>query len=172
MKQYFNSTMYLLYHMYYYGKNNEHEEIKTLGIYSTEQQAMEAVERYYRLEGFRRFPKECFCIDKYRVNVDTNWSEGFVSTDDLDRDFETLTVCFNEWLCNNQNPHESWKNKEYYNALCDVNTVIYKMNDITELAEYIQSVWMKRFPDRSKSFDEYIEIANRIILIGFYKLYD
>ena len=45
MKQYFNSTMYLLYHMYDYGKNNEHEEIKTLGIYSTEQQAMEAVER-------------------------------------------------------------------------------------------------------------------------------
>ena len=53
-----------------------------------------------------------------------------------------------------------------------MNTVIYKMNDITELAEYIQSVWMKRFPDRSKSFDEYIEIANKIILIGFYKLYD
>lgn len=164
--------MYLLYHMYYYGKNNEHEEIKTLGIYSSEQEATKAIERYYKLAGFKKFPKECFCINKYSVDIDTNWKEGFVDTDDLEQDFETLTACFNEWLCINKKPRESWENTEYYNALCAVNEVIYKIKDETELAKYIQNVWMKIFNDRSKSFEEYVQIANKIILIGFYKFYD
>ncbi len=158
--------------MYYYGKNNEHEEIKTLGIYSSKQEANKAIERYYKLAGFKLFPKECFCINEYRVNIDTNWNEGFIDVDDLEQDFETLTTCFNEWLCINKNPRESWKNKEYYQALCDVNEVIYKIMDVTELAKYIQNVWIKRFNDRFKSFDEYVQIANKIISIGFYKFYD
>ena len=44
--------------MYYYGKNNEHEEIKTLGIYSSKQEANKAIERYYKLAGFKLFPKD------------------------------------------------------------------------------------------------------------------
>lgn len=166
------NKMYLLYHMYYYGENNEHEEIKTLGIYSSEQEAVKAVERYYKLAGFKIFPRECFCIDEYGVNEDRNWRDGFVNTDDLGRDFETLTECFNEWLCIDKKPRESWENKAYYNVLCEVNEVMYKIRDVTELTEYIQQVWVRRFGDRDKSIADYRNIADRIISKGFYDLYD
>ena len=112
--------MYLLYHQYEYGENNENEEIKTLGIYSSEQEAFKAIERYCKLEGFKKYPKECFVVDEYNVNVDTGWKEGFVNSNDLEQNFEALTTCFNEWLCNNKSAHESWENDVYYNALCDV----------------------------------------------------
>lgn len=92
----------------------------------------------------------------------------------MERDFEVLTTCFNEWLCNSKNPHESWADKQFYNALCDVNEVIYKTKDIVEskLANYIQQVWIRRFNDKSKSFDEYMKIAGTIIEKGFFDLYD
>lgn len=167
-----NNKMYLLYHQYEYGENNENEEIKTLGIYSSEQEAVKAIERYCKLEGFKKFPKECFVVDEYNVNVDTGWKEGFVNSNDLEQNFETLTTCFNEWLCNNKSAHESWENDVYYNALCDVEKVIYRIKDIRELAEHIQQVWISRFNEKSKSFDDYIQIASNIILRGFYKLDD
>lgn len=87
--------MYLLYHLYEYGENNENEENKILGIYSSEQEAFEAIERYYKLDGLKKHPKECFGVDEYKVDVDAGWKEGFVSSDDLEQDFETLTnICF------------------------------------------------------------------------------
>ena len=170
MNKYLNNKMYLLYHQYEYGENNENEEIKTLGIYSSEQEAFKAIERYCKLEGFKKYPKECFVVDEYNVNVDTGWKEGFVNSNDLEQNFEALTTCFNEWLCNNKSAHESWENDVYYNALCDVEKVIYRIKDIRELAEYIQQVWISRFNDQSKSFDDYIQIASNIILRGFYQL--
>lgn len=171
-KEYSMEKMYLLYHMYDYGEHSEYEEIKTLGIYSSEQEASEAIERYYRLEGFKKFPKECFYIDEYKVDIDANWREGFVNSADLEQDFETLTMCFNEWLGNNKDPHGSWEDQGYYNALCDINEVIYKIKDIKELAEYIQEVWVRRFDDSSKNFDEYLQIAGDVIAKGFYDKYD
>lgn len=172
MNKNLDNKMYLLYHEYEYGENNEHEDIKILGIYSSEQEASQAIERYYKLAGFKEYPKECFIIDDYNVNVDTYWKEGFINSADLDRDFEILTVCFNKWLGINKNPRESWEDDEYYNSLCDVYKVVYKIKDIRELAEHIQQVWIRRFSDKSKSFDDYIEIASSVISKGFYDLYD
>ena len=172
MNKDFNCKIYLLYHQYEYGEHCEYEELKILGIYSSEQKAQEAIERYYKLAGFKKYSKECFVVDEYIVNEDRCWKEGFVSSADLEQDFEILTNCFNEWLCNNKSPCESWENKAYYNALCEVNEVIYEMKDITKLAEHIQQVWIRRFDDKSKSFDDYMEIAGKIIAKGFYDLYD
>lgn len=157
--------MYLLYHVYEFGEDNENEECKILGIYSSESKAYEAIERYYKLEGFNKYPKTCFLIDKYNVDVDTGWKEGFVNSYELDQDFEKLTNIFNEWLGNNQNIKESWENAQYYNALCDVSKVMYSIKNVKELAESIQQIWIKRFDDRAKNFNEYITIAANIIQI-------
>ena len=157
--------------MYEYGEENEHEANKLLGIYSSEQEASKAMERYYKLAVFKEYPKEFFIIDDYVVNKDKYWKEGFVNTADLDRDFETLTDCFNEWLGINKSAGESWEDDQYYNALCDLNKVMYEIKDIKELAEYIQKVWIRRFEDKTKSFDDYMEIAGVIISKGFYDLY-
>ena len=166
-----DNKMYLLYHMYEYGED-EYEEIKFLGIYSSEQEASNAMERYYKLPGFKEYPKEFFIIDDHVVNEDTYWKEGFVNTANLDEDFEILTECFNKWLGINKNPRESWDNNRYYNLLCKVNEVMYKIKDIRELAEHIQKVWSIWIDDNTKSFDDYIEIASTIISKKFYNKYN
>ena len=79
-----DNKMYLLYHKYEYGEDNEHEEIKILGVYNSEQEVSKVIERYYKLVGFREYPKECFLVDEYIVDVDTNWKEGFVNSVGLD----------------------------------------------------------------------------------------
>lgn len=102
------------------------------------------------------------------MDVDTNWKEGFVNSIGLDRNFEILTICFNEWSANNKSLYESWNNKEYYNALCNVYKVVYKIKDVKELAEYIQKVWVSQFNYKNRNFNDYIEIANNIIAKEFY----
>ena len=166
-----DKKIYLLYHMYEYGED-EDEEIKFLGIYSSEQEASKAMERYYKLAGFREYPKEFFIIDDYVVNEDTHWKEGFVNTADLDQDFEILTDHFNKWLGIDKSPRESWEDNEYYNALCNINEVMYKVRDIRELAEHIQKAWSIWLGDNSKSFDDYIEIAGNVISERFYDKYN
>ena len=52
-------------------------ETKLLGIYSSQEKAETAIERYRRLEGFRDYPDD-FYIDRYEVDED-NWSEGFIA---------------------------------------------------------------------------------------------
>ena len=168
MNNHFDKKMYLLYHEYKYGEDNEYKEIKLLGIYSSEQEASKAIERYYKLAGFKKYSKECFIVDEYIVGVDTNWKEGFVNSVCLDWNFEILTSCFNEWLGNNKSLGESWKDEAYYKALCSVYKVVYKIRDISELAEYIQQVWVKCFNEKRKNFDDYIQIAKNIIAKEFY----
>ena len=168
MNNHSDKKMYLLYHEYKYGEDNECREIKLLGIYSSEQEASKAIERYYKMAGFKKYSKECFIVDEYIVGVDTNWKEGFVNSVCLDWNFEILTSCFNEWLGNNKSHDELWKDEGYYSVLCNVYKVVYKIKDVKELAEYIQQVWVKRLNDRSKGFDDYIEIAEIIISKEFY----
>lgn len=126
--------MYLLYHSYEYGNNNQYEEIKFLGIYSSEMKAEEAIERYYKLDGFRKYPKECFEIENFKIDTDSAWKDGFVSSDEIEQDFEVLTSCFNEQLHINNIPQDSWNDEKYYNALCDVNTKVYNTDNVAELS--------------------------------------
>ena len=163
-----DDKMYLLYHQFEYGEHNENEDLMILGIYSSEQEASKAIERYYKLAGFKKYSKECFIVDEYIVDVDTNWKNGFANPVCLDWNFEILTSCFNEWLGNNKSLDESWKDEAYYKALCRVYKVVYKIRDIRELAEYIQQVWVKCFNEKSKNFDDYIQIAKNIIAKEFY----
>lgn len=73
--------LYILRHIYNFegedGSQYQFED-KFLGIYSSKEKAGEAVNRYIEMEGFRQYPRECFKLEKWEVNQDTAWREGFV----------------------------------------------------------------------------------------------
>lgn len=75
-----NNKVYLLCHSYEC-KNDEQEseEVKILGIYTSKEAAKLAVERYYKLDGFKNHPKECFAIDGFTLDKDESWVEGFIN---------------------------------------------------------------------------------------------
>ena len=68
--------VYILHHVRVIDKENDISDIKLLGIYSSEENANRAIERYKKLEGFASYP-ECFSVDAYELNVDTNFTDGF-----------------------------------------------------------------------------------------------
>lgn len=152
-------NVYLLVHTYEYAEN---EEIKILGIYSSKNKAKDAIERYFALDGFKNFSKDCFEIQKYSLNTDSQWNEGFVSSEIIENDFKKLTICINKWLGVNKTPEESWKEEEFYNAVCDINSKVHNTSNEIELAKFIQQIWYSRFNENKKVFDEYVTLANKI----------
>lgn len=158
--------MYVLQHSYEYGEMMEYEETKLLGIYSSELGAKQAIEKYKILPGFCRYPMDCFSISKFIVNQD-HWTEGFVSSNEITHDFETLTLCFNEWLGRNELPSEAWKDDNYYNTLCDVSQKVYEVKNATELAKYINKVWSIRYADATKSISNCLKIAEMLGILVF-----
>ena len=69
--------VYLLQHSYQYGKNDEHDETKIIGAYSSKHLAEETIDRYVSIPGFKDYSAECFYIDMYKLD-NGNWTEGFV----------------------------------------------------------------------------------------------
>jgi hypothetical protein len=67
-------TVYLLWHSH---DLNGEVDAKLLGVYSSEQRALEARERAKALPGLRENPSG-FHIDEYEVDKD-HWTEGFVT---------------------------------------------------------------------------------------------
>ncbi len=65
--------VYLLQHSY--ELDNGCEETKLLGVFSSKQNAEEAIKEYKQLPGFRD-KQENFFIDKYEVDK-KHWVEGF-----------------------------------------------------------------------------------------------
>lgn len=72
--------VYLLQHAYSYGKSLEHEEVKTIGIYSSKETAQAVIEKYRFLSGFNAYDVSCFHIDRYILD-DSDWKEGFIMSD-------------------------------------------------------------------------------------------
>ncbi|CAM4108073.1 DUF7336 domain-containing protein [Saccharibacillus endophyticus] len=64
--------VFLLQHSYEY---EGAEETKIIGIYRTETEAREVIERYRKLEGFERYPDD-FYVDKYPLGR-SMWASGF-----------------------------------------------------------------------------------------------
>ncbi len=67
-------TVYLLWHAH---DLEEEVDVKLLGVYSTEQRALEASDRAKALPGFRE-SLSGFHIDRYEVDKDY-WASGFVT---------------------------------------------------------------------------------------------
>ncbi len=53
-----------------------HEEIKLIGVFSSEAKAQETIERLKDKEGFRDYPLSCFEIAKTKIDQ-TSWADGF-----------------------------------------------------------------------------------------------
>ena len=58
--------------------NPDETEVKTIGIYSTEEKARDAITRTSKLVGFRDHP-DGFTADKYLID-ESRWDEGFLTT--------------------------------------------------------------------------------------------
>ncbi len=137
----------------------ETEEYNLIGLYLSEEEAQNAKRR---IVSEMNIDTDLLFVSAADIG-ELQWEEGFVSSDDLYQDSITLTACFNEWLGIDKSPEESWEDNKYYNALCDVEEVAYQIKDTRELAEYIQQVWIRRFEDTSKKFEDYMQIASKII---------
>ena len=69
-------------HMRVFVVQHQHEldgcdEVKFIGVYSSEEVGWAAVERAKSLPGFRYYP-DGFSVDPYEVDMD-HWTEGFVT---------------------------------------------------------------------------------------------
>jgi hypothetical protein len=58
------------------------DDTKILGVYSTEQLAQDRIERARRLPGFADEP-DCFMISRYVVDQD-QWEDGFITVPEPD----------------------------------------------------------------------------------------
>ncbi|MCD8180663.1 MAG: hypothetical protein LUF26_04200 [Firmicutes bacterium] len=61
-----------------YESEDGHDEVKFIGVYSSEKNAKNAVDRLKNKQGFSLFPEDCFYIEKYLVDED-HWTEGFIT---------------------------------------------------------------------------------------------
>lgn len=64
--------VYLLWHT-----NSLNDDIKLIGVYSSEKIAMEKITVYKKIPGFCD-DKEGFEVSKYQIDRD-HWTEGFIS---------------------------------------------------------------------------------------------
>ena len=64
--------VYLLEHIY---ELEGHDEVRTLGIYSSKEKAEEVILDYKKLPGFKDF-LDGFCITEYEIDK-KYWIEGF-----------------------------------------------------------------------------------------------
>jgi hypothetical protein len=65
-----HKRLFLVFH------ETEHEDVKFIGVYSTEALARAAVERSKILPGFRGCP-DGFTVDPYLLNKD-HWTSGYI----------------------------------------------------------------------------------------------
>ena len=69
--------VYLLQHSY---EVMDDEDVKVIGVYSSEMAARAAIERLKEQPGFRDHP-DGFHVDRYPLDKD-HWTEGFVDVSD------------------------------------------------------------------------------------------
>lgn len=69
--------VYVLHHVHEF--EDGHEDIKLLGIFSSEVKAKEIIEKYKKMPGFQNHP-DGFSADKYIIDK-AEWTEGFVTFD-------------------------------------------------------------------------------------------
>jgi hypothetical protein len=88
--------VFILQHRCEYGEKNQHEEIKLLGVYATEENAKKAIDRYYQLECFKSHPLHCFFIRPYTIDQDSHWVEDITTIGDSEDSKTETHVCREE----------------------------------------------------------------------------
>ena len=69
--------VFLVHHVRVVSVEDDTEDIKLIGVYTSEKLAEDAVERKKKFEGFRDYP-DGFDISETPLNIDL-WSEGFIT---------------------------------------------------------------------------------------------
>ena len=71
------SDVFLLWHTHDLTDDcGTHEEVKLIGVFSSEKKASEALEQLKVMEGFRDFPVSCFETAGMKVDQ-SSWADGF-----------------------------------------------------------------------------------------------
>lgn len=70
------STVFLLQHVHEF--DDGHEDVKLIGVFSTEALARAAQQRVSDQPGFRDLP-DGFAISEHHVDGDGGWPEGYVT---------------------------------------------------------------------------------------------
>lgn len=73
-----NKLLYVLWHEHENDTDNDTSTVRLLGVYSSEDYAEKAKDKYQKQRGFSSFPEE-FCIDKYMIDSDAGWLTGYYS---------------------------------------------------------------------------------------------
>ena len=70
--------VFILYHTY--GSDDEEDENwKELGVYSSSDEANKAIQRFTKQPGFKDYP-DGFVVDKHKLNANSpGWAEGFIT---------------------------------------------------------------------------------------------
>lgn len=64
----------------FHAAEEEGDDVKLLGVYSSRENAVARIERAKRLDGFRDEP-ECFFVGEFGLDED-EWTEGFITVFD------------------------------------------------------------------------------------------
>ena len=84
-------TVFLLEHTYEEGYEDiESWETKTLGIFSSREEADQAIQFYKMQPGFKDHPDDCFNVDEYELNK-KEWTAGFVTVEGIQERKEPKT---------------------------------------------------------------------------------
>ena len=71
------TEVYILHHVHEF--EDGHEDVKILGIFSSESKAIELIEKYKKMPGFKDYP-EGFSADRYIIDK-AGWIKGFTTLD-------------------------------------------------------------------------------------------
>ena len=154
------SIVYLLSHAYEYGEENEHEEIKILGIYSTEANAEAAIRYYKDLRGFSKYPLSSFFIESFRMDVNAGWRGGFCNADDIDADFDKLAQCFTEWTEGRYTLFEDVYNSPLLN---EVHSILSSRNRMCTFVDKLRDAWYRYFPHIRYGREDLARLADKLL---------
>lgn len=71
--------VFILEHIY---EIEENEEVKFIGVFSTELNAQKVINELITKKGFKKYPQKCFVISKLKID-EFEWKEGFISWEEL-----------------------------------------------------------------------------------------
>ena len=68
-------TVWMLHHIY---EVNDSEEVKFIGVFSSNEKANSVINELKELSGFKNYPLDCFQITVIKIDQ-YEWEEGFIT---------------------------------------------------------------------------------------------
>ena len=73
-----DNKLYVLFHDYEYGDDGFFDEEKVLGVYSSKKHVRKAIRYYKKLDGFKKYPRECFICQEFKIDDMPYSDEKFI----------------------------------------------------------------------------------------------